>query len=179
MDEGQDCKNYRSYRFKDNNLAKCNMLLEKQVIKMWLCEAECLSCLKDCADQLKSGYLASVIEQFLYEGGLQVKRLRKVGEVLKMDMNTVKLIADEEVTCFLESVRRAIAEFSGDDLSKRWTLILALEKLIHYKMASYQSMVSWAKSLRLYGVQELLEDSLDEYVHQDLLLDLISETWCA
>lgn len=177
MNEIQNNGNHLSYRFSDSNLEKCNKLLEAEIIKMWRWESECLSSLKALADKIESRYLASVIEQFFLESDLQVKRLVKINEVLQIHDTHLKWRPDLEVAQSMEPFRRAIRSYADEDLIKRWTLLLALGKLIHCKMSCYQSLISWSKFLRLYGVQELLEDSLDEYVQQDLLLNLLSENW--
>lgn len=177
MNDGQENNNYLDYRFSDANLKECNELLMTELKKIWSFESACFSYLSSCSVKIKSEHLSAVIDQLLLEEGQQIKRLNKIGEVLDMDIKKGKGAPDKEIGHFMAFPAIALKQFSNDDFVKRWLMILEFEKMIHYKIAYYQCMAGWSKILRLYGVQELLEDSLDEYVHQELILNLLLESW--
>lgn len=176
MNDGQENNNYLGYRFSDSRLKQCNVLLVTELRKTWSFEAECFSYLTSCSDKVQSEHLNTVIDQLILEADQQIKRLMKIGEVLDIDINNATDPLNNE-SRYMPLSDMTFKQLSNEDFVGQWMIILEFEKMIHYKIANYQCMAGWSKFLRLYGVQELLEDSLDEYVHQDLILDLLSESW--
>ena len=177
MDTEQGNNNYLDYRFSESVLQKCNNLLELHLQKSWILETAYSAYLKACVNTITSDKFMAVVEQFVLEEDQQIKRLGKIGEVLGLNFAGLKSGTDDEINQLMVLARSALDNFSEHMITGQWMLILEFEKLVHYKMAEYQIMAGWAKFLRLYGIQELLEDSLDEYVHQDLVLNLLSEMW--
>ncbi|WP_225975252.1 ferritin-like domain-containing protein [Anseongella ginsenosidimutans] len=70
-----------------------------------------------------------------------------------------------------------IAETEGDTMTRDAALIIAAQKIEHYEIASYGSMVTLAKRMKHKKAAELLGDTLGEEKETDTTLTSIAESF--
>jgi ferritin-like metal-binding protein YciE len=100
-------------------------------------------------DELKQGF-----EQHLEETEQHVNRLEQVFELLGEKPRTRKCKGIEGI---IKEGEEDIKEKEGDA-----ALICGAQKVEHYEMAAYGSLVSWARLLEEEEAADLLEETLDE-----------------
>lgn len=112
--------------------------------------------------------LKAAFEQHLDETEEQVKRLEKVFKIFgqKPQGKTCKAMEG-----LLEEGKELIEEEAGDA-----ALICAAQKVEHYEIATYGSLLAWARLLQEDEAAELLEETLDEEKQTDESLTEIAET---
>ncbi|SEA16453.1 protein of unknown function [Arachidicoccus rhizosphaerae] len=164
-------------RSKNEQLFKCGQLLERQIIRLWWLETDCQVFLQFCEAKIETGRLGSLVHQLLLGAEYNIRRLRKMCEVLSIEPLYFQFDFKEEIVQLMQFSKLALHDFVIEEMVSHWNLTLALQCLIHYKLVYYESMAGWCKYLKLLGIQELLEDSLDEYLHLDLMLKLLTESW--
>ena len=177
MNENNENRNYLNYRSENEHLVQCGQLLDEQVTKLWWLETDCQQFLKICSNKIDSEKFDAFVAQLLLESDLKIKRLRKMCQALNIDPSHFKIAFEEEIAQLMAYSNRAVGDFSKSKLVTQWKLALELRRLIHYKLVYYEALAGWSRHLKLYGIQELLEDSLDEYIHLDLMLSLLTEGW--
>jgi ferritin-like metal-binding protein YciE len=111
--------------------------------------------------------LKAAFEQHLQETEVQVERLEKVFKIFGVPAKGKKCKAMQGL---LEEGKELIEEEAGDA-----ALICAAQKVEHYEIASYGSLVAWAKLLKEDDALELLEETLNEEKQTDEALTEIAE----
>ena len=114
-------------------------------------------------EDLKQGF-----EEHLSQTEEHVNRLEEVFEKLGQKAKAKKCKA---MMGIIEEGQELIKEKAGDA-----ALIGAAQKVEHYEIASYGSLVSWAELLQEDDVAHLLEETLDEEKETDERLTEIAES---
>lgn len=115
------------------------------------------------SDELKEAF-----RSHLDETEEQVKRLDQVFELFQKEAKGKKCKAMKGL---LEEADELIKENAGDA-----ALICAAQKVEHYEIASYGSLLSWARLLGEEEAADLLEETLDEERATDERLTEIAES---
>ena len=112
--------------------------------------------------------LKAAFEQHADETEAQIERLEEVFNILgeKAKGKTCKAMQG-----LLEEAKELIQEDAGDA-----ALICAAQKVEHYEIASYGSLVAWSKLLGQHEATELFEETLNEEKQTDDTLTEIAET---
>ena len=112
--------------------------------------------------------LKAAFEQHAEETETQVERLEKVFEIFgeKVKGKTCKAMQG-----LLEEARELIEEDAGDA-----ALICAAQKVEHYEIATYGSLVAWSRLLGQDEATEILEETLNEEKQTDESLTEIAES---
>ncbi|MBV9183278.1 MAG: ferritin-like domain-containing protein [Acidobacteria bacterium] len=116
--------------------------------------------------------LRSALEQHLEETRNQVARLERVFSTLGADAKTEgNDILDELNSC----VKDMISDIDASPLRDA-ALIVGGNKVEHYEMAAYGSLVAFAQQLGFEDAVQLLEQTLEEEKAADAKLTQIGET---
>jgi ferritin-like metal-binding protein YciE len=116
--------------------------------------------------------LVKAIENHTKETEGQVERLNKVFESLGLKASGVKCHAMEGL---LEEGKEILSDTDKDTMVRDAGIIIASQKIEHYEIASYGSLVALAKKMGHDEAAKLLEQTLEEEKKTDALLTQIAE----
>jgi ferritin-like metal-binding protein YciE len=115
--------------------------------------------------------LSDAFESHLKETMNQIKRLEQVFQELG---ETARGKTCEGMTGILEEGKNLMEE-DFDEPTTDATLIAAAQKVEHYEIASYGTVVAWAQAMGHDEAAELLQETLDEEEAADEKLTAIAE----
>lgn len=119
----------------------------------------------------ESPELKNAFKTHLTETKNQVERLRKIFKMLK---EPEKGEACEAAQGLIEECKEVISNYPASAIRDAG-LIVGAQKIEHYEIATYGSLVVFAKELGLDEVADMLEDSLTEEHNADNKLTSIAE----
>ena len=122
---------------------------------------------KATTDELKSA-----IEEHLAQTEEHVKRLEQVFEICGKKAQAKKCDAMEGLSKEGDSI---VEETEDGSMTRDAGIIMAAQKVEHYEIATYGSLVQFAKTLGMDDAAELLHKTLDEEKQTDEKLTEIAE----
>jgi ferritin-like metal-binding protein YciE len=131
-------------------------------------EQQITKALPKMEEAAESEELKEAFTSHLEETENQVERLKQVFELFEKEPKAKKCKAMKGL---IEEADELIKEESGDA-----ALICAAQKVEHYEIASYGSLLSWARLLGEDEAADLLEETLDEERATDERLTEIAES---
>jgi ferritin-like metal-binding protein YciE len=131
-------------------------------------EKQILKALPKMEKASQSEELKEAFRNHLDETEEQVSRLEQVFQLFEKEPKAKKCKA---MTGIIEEGEDIIKEQQGDA-----ALICAAQKVEHYEIASYGSLLSWARMLNEEEAADLLEETLDEERDADERLTEIAES---
>src|SRR5213075_880455 len=111
-------------------------------------------------------------EDHFYMTHKHVSRLEKVFSMLGMKPEEKKCLAMEALAAEAEQI---ISETQEGTMTRDAALIIAAQKVEHYEIATYGSLVQLALTMKLERVADILEKTLREEEDTDQLLTFIAE----
>ena len=144
-------------------------VLEEQLVDLHSAEKQLTDALPKMAKAASSDELREAFEHHLEETRGHVKRVEDaLGELGASPGEQCKamkgLIAEGE----------EIIETDGDPMAKDAALIAAAQRVEHYEIAAYGTARTLAKQLDLSGIEDLMDQTLDEESQADKLLTKIA-----
>jgi len=116
--------------------------------------------------------LRSAFEAHLEETQDQIERLEKVFQSLD---ERVRGKQCEGMAGIIEEGRTVLEE-DMDDVTRDAALIAAAQRVEHYEMAAYGTLVEWARTMGHGEAAELLQETLDEEKAADQKLTEVAES---
>lgn len=147
-------------------------LLEDSLKDIYWAEKALTKALPKMSDKATSERLKNAIESHLSETEGQISRLEQVFEIIGTRAEAKKCDAMEGL---IEEANGIIEETESGPVRDAG-IIAACQKVEHYEIASYGTMVSFANMLGLSEAAELLEETLNEEKSADEKLSLIAES---
>lgn len=148
-------------------------LLEEQLADIYYAEKKLLKALPKMAKATKHEDLRQAFTEHASQTEQHVSRVEAAFEALGKKAKAKKCDAMDGL---LEEADGIKAEFKGSDALDA-ALIAAAQKVEHYEIASYGSMVAWCNQLGLKKVGGLLQQNLDEEKKTDENLTSIAENY--
>lgn len=111
--------------------------------------------------------LAAAFEEHLTVTQVQIERLEQVFELLEVKVRAVKCEGIEGIVSESEKV---IADTQKGSSTRDAGLIMAAQKVEHYEIASYGSLVQLAKTMGRQDIADLMQLTLDEEKQADQIL---------
>jgi len=161
----QRSKNKQSGRRTTNTLRETFL---DELADIYDAEKQLIKALPKVAGAAEHEELKSGIQQHLEETEEHVARLNQVFEIFGEDVKGKKCKAMKGL---LEEGEERIEDEAGDA-----ALIAAAQKVEHYEIASYGSLVSWARLMSEEDAADLLEETLDEEKATDEKLTNLAES---
>ncbi len=124
------------------------------------------------ADKTSSEDLAEAIQNHLNETKEHVNRLEKVFSILGIKAEAVKC---EAMAGLIKETDQIISE-TEDGAVRDAGIISAAQKIEHYEIATYGTLVTFAQILNEDKVASILEDTLGEEKTADATLSQIAES---
>jgi ferritin-like metal-binding protein YciE len=148
-------------------------LFAEELCKMYNCGRHVIKALPYMIEAASSARLKKVLKYHLKEAVLQSERLKEIASEF-----------DEKLTiCDNTPIKHVLTECKKalknchDWATKDAAIIIYMQKIQHYEIASYGSLKAFAKHFKLDHVHELLEESsLEEGNLDKKLIDLAEGT---
>nr|MBI1230326.1 DUF892 family protein [Cytophagales bacterium] len=163
-------KNNQSEQMKDS---KFRELFLHELKDIYWAEKHLVKALPKMAKGATSTELADALTNHVEETENQVSRLEEVFEMLDEKAQAVKCDAMEGL---LSEANDILDDTKSDTMVRDAGIIIACQKVEHYEIASYGSLVALAKKMGHNDVARKLEDTLKEEKNADKLLTELAES---
>ena len=138
-------------------------LLLHEIKDLYHAEKQLVKALPKVVDTASSPELKNAIDQHLRETGAHVRRLEQVFEILGESPKAVKCKAMQGILDEGED----LMEEKGSAETIDAAIIMSAQKVEHYEIASYGSVVTWAEMLGRQDIKAILGQTLDEEERAD------------
>ncbi|HSJ67065.1 MAG TPA: ferritin-like domain-containing protein [Anditalea sp.] len=165
MANNQDIK-----KFKDSKFFK---LFQDQLKDIYWAEKHLIDALGKMQKAATSTKLASSFEKHKEETQGQVERLEKIFSIMDVAARAKKCEAMEGL---IEEGKEIMEDTKADTMVRDAGLIIASQKIEHYEIASYGSLISLAKKIGNDEIANLLNETLEEEKKTDKLLTKLAES---
>lgn len=152
--------------------SKFHQLFLKELKDIYWAEKHLVKALPKMSKAATSPKLADAIENHLKETVNQVQRLENVFELLGEKAQAKKCDAMEGLISEAEDI---LSDTKEDTMVRDAGIIIASQKVEHYEIASYGSLVALAKKMGHDEVAKLLEETLNEEKKTDQLLTKLAD----
>jgi ferritin-like metal-binding protein YciE len=146
-------------------------LFEEELKDVLSAEKQLVKALPKMAKGASSEELKAGFEEHLEQTKTHVERLEQVFQLLDKTPRSKKCAAMEGL---IEEGSELLEEDSEPDVLDA-ALICAAQKVEHYEIATYGTLVTWAKQLGLDDAANLLAQTLDEEKETDARLTELAE----
>lgn len=147
--------------------SKLKELFVEELKDIYSAEKQLTKALPKLAKAATSEELRNAFENHLAQTEEQIGRVEEVFELLEMTARAKKC---EGMAGMIEEGQQAIEDTDDGTATRDAALIIAAQKVEHYEIASYGSLVQLAKTIGLNDAAELLQQTLDEEKETDVLL---------
>jgi ferritin-like metal-binding protein YciE len=103
------------------------------------------------------------------------EHVSRLEDVFKMMGETAKAKKCQAMEGLVKEATEIVEETEEQTATRDVALIMAAQKMEHYEIATYGSLVQLAKTIGLHDVAEILAETLNEEKEVDLLLTSIAE----
>jgi ferritin-like metal-binding protein YciE len=152
-------------------IASLHDLMLHELKDVYSAERQLVQALPSMASKATSDELREAFETHLAQTEEQVERLKQVFELLGVAARSQKCKGMEG----LIAEGKSLAEEDIEDEVLDAGLIAAAQRVEHYEIAAYGTLVEYAGALGLDEVRELLESTLEEEKQTDQLLTQLAE----
>ena len=153
------------------SLGNLQDLLVTELQDLYNAENQIIKALPKMIKKASSGELRTAFQEHLQQTEQQVSRLEQAMGLLDVPVKGKKCMGMQGI---IEEGKEMMEEDATDDVMDA-ALIAAAQKVEHYEIASYGSVRSYAGTLGLDQVQELLSTTLAEEEETDRKLTEIAE----
>jgi ferritin-like metal-binding protein YciE len=150
-----------------NEESKLKELFVEELKDIYWAEKHLMKALPKMAKASTSEELAGAFENHLAQTEQHVNRIEQVFEQLGMAARAKKCEAMEGLVM---EAQQAIEDTDKGTATRDAALIISAQKVEHYEIASYGSLVQLAKTIGLNDSIDLLQQTLDEEKETDVLL---------
>ena len=150
-----------------NEESKLKELFVEELKDIYWAEKHLTKALPKMAKAATSEELMEAFQTHLAQTEEQITRVEQVFEILEMTPRAKKCEAMEGLVM---EAQQAIEDTDKGTATRDAALIISAQKVEHYEIASYGSLVQLAKTIGLNGAIEFLQQTLDEEKQTDVLL---------
>ena len=147
-------------------------LFEEGLLDIYNAETQLIDALPEMAKAAESEDLEDAFNNHLEETRRQVERLEKIFDRLGIDKNQAETCKAMEG--LVEENQKVIQEFDRSPVRDA-ALIIGAQKVEHYEIASYGSLVELADVLGYEKIGDMLDRTLQEEGDTDKLLSSIAQ----
>lgn len=148
-------------------------LFQDQLKDIYYAEKKLVDALGKMQKAATSEKLSSSIENHISETEQQVERLEKIFSILEMSQRGKKCEAMEGL---IEEAKEILEDAKIDNMVKDAGIIIASQKIEHYEIASYGSLISLAQKMGHDEIANILNETLEEEKKTDKLLSELAES---
>lgn len=156
--------------FGGKNINTLEDLLHHELRDLYSAEDQLTAALPKMAEKANHENLKLALQNHLEETRNQTDRLKRVGEMLSINLDGNTCEAMEG----LIKEGKEVMDFDGDKDVRDAGLIGAAQRVEHYEMAAYGTAISLAHQLGKNDVASILEETLEEEKKADKKLTTIA-----
>jgi len=145
---------------------------EEELRDVLSAEKQLLKALPKMAKAATNPDLKAGFEEHLEQTKVQVERLETVFELLEKAPRAKKCKAMEGL---IEEASELLEEDAAPEVMDAM-LIAAAQKVEHYEIATYGTLVTWARQIDMEKAANILQETLDEEKDTDMKLTELAET---
>lgn len=153
--------------------SELRQLLIDALKDIYWAENQLVKALPDLRDNATTPELKMAIQEHIIQTETHVQRLEKAFDFLGEAPEGVKC---EAMAGLLKETQVILEETTQGTMTRDAAIIMAAQKVEHYEIATYGSLVEFARTLGLKPVVGLLHATLDEEKQTDQGLTLIAQT---
>ena len=146
-------------------------LFNEQLMDLYSAEDQLIKALPEMAKKASDSDLKKAFEEHLKMTEEQKKRIEEIGKDLDVKLGDKSCVAMEG----LVKEGKEIMKEGGSDEAMDAALIAAVQKIEHYEIASYGSLVTYAQALGHKDAEKLLQKTLNEEEKTDERLSKLAE----
>ncbi|RYG46460.1 ferritin-like domain-containing protein [bacterium] len=146
-------------------------LFEHTLKDIYNSENQILKALPEMENAAQSPELKAAIRKHIGETQQQIARVEQVGEKLNVDLNGVVCAA---TVGLIKEAKEHLEEFGGTPAGDA-AIIASAQKVEHYEIANYGTVITWAEELGYSEVAQILQDTLAEEEDTDKALSQIAK----
>lgn len=150
-----------------NEETKLKELFVEELKDIYSAEKQLTKALPKMAKAATSEELADAFQNHLAQTEEQIGRVEQVFELLEMTPRAKKC---EGMAGLIQEGQQAMEDTDDGTATRDAALIIAAQKVEHYEIASYGSLVQLAKTIGLDEAVNILQTTLDEEKETDVLL---------
>jgi ferritin-like metal-binding protein YciE len=158
---------------KSDTNSKFQELFLHELKDIYWAEKHLVKALPKMSKGATSEKLSKAIDNHIQETEMQIERLEQVFEMMGEKASGKKCQA---MAGLLEEGEEMLKESKLEGLVKDAGIIISSQKIEHYEIAAYGSLVTLAQKLGMNDAAKLLEQTLNEEKKTDELLTTIAET---
>ncbi len=158
----------------NNNTSYLEKFFINQVKDMYYAEQQLVKALTEMQDASSTEELEDAFEDHGKQTARHIKRLEKVFKLIGIEPATKKC---EAIEGLIQEARGIIKETKEGTATRDAALIIAAQKIEHYEIATYGSLLQLALTMDLDRAAELFEKTLEEEEETDRSLTMIAETY--
>jgi ferritin-like metal-binding protein YciE len=153
-------KDKKSHASKNNGMQSSQLmkLFEDSLKDLYWAEKALTKALPEMAKKASSPDLVEALNHHLTETEIQLERIEEIFELIEKKAVAKKCDAMEGLIKEGQSIMKECEEGSMRDAG----IISAAQKIEHYEIASYGTLKTFAHTLGLKQIAELLEETLEE-----------------
>lgn len=153
--------------------SKFKKLFVDELKDIYWAEKHLVKALPKMSKAATSKKLAKAIDKHLEETKEQVKRIEEAFEILGMKAQAKKC---EAMDGLLKEADSILEDTEKDSMVRDAGIITASQKVEHYEIASYGTLVAFAKKMGMTDIADLLSKTLDEEKKTDSNLTKLAES---
>ena len=154
-------------------LSQFRKLFNESLNDIYWAEVQLLKSLPVLRDHATTPELKMAIQEHLKQTETHVTRLDKV---FSLCGKTPRGKECKAMIGLIEECKMAISDTSSASMTRDAAIIMAAQKVEHYEIATYGSLLEFARTLGLKEISGLLHATLDEEKQADQGLTLIAQT---
>lgn len=147
-------------------------LLKFELQDIYSAEKQFVEVLPEILEKATSQDLKQALSDHSTETEIQIKRLEDIGDELHLTFR-------EQICIGMQGLideGQEIMSLDADPIVKDAAIIVAVQKMKHYEIAAYGSMIAHADAARLPQIGDMLEKTLEEESETDDELSDLAET---
>lgn len=152
--------------------SKFHELFLHELKDIYWAETHLVKTLPKMKDKATSEKLSKAIDNHIKETEKQIDRLEEVFEMLDEEAEGVTC---EAMKGLIKEAEEILKDTDSDTMVRDAGIIIASQKVEHYEIASYGSLVNLCNKMGLSDCANLLEETLDEEKKADKKLTEIAE----
>ena len=147
-------------------------LFEEQLHDIYFAEGKILKALGKMIKKAPDAKLAAAFEKHQAETETQIEKLEQVMTSLDIKVKGKKCPA---ILGIIEEAEELMKDFKGEESTLAAGMIAAAQKVEHYEIATYGTLVCWANELGYKAQAKMLTSILDQEKKTDLSLTDLAE----
>lgn len=146
-------------------------LFEHTLKDIYNSENQILKALPEMESKAQNEELKKAIRTHIDQTQKQIERVQQVGEKLGIDLNGVVCAA---TVGLIKEAKEHLEEFGGTP-SGDAAIIASAQKVEHYEIANYGTVITWAEELGYTDAVTILRETLQEEEDTDQILSQIAK----